>query len=55
MSTLAFIPARGGSKGLPARTREPSGEPLISRSIRIAKSATLVDEVVVNTDDPKSL
>ena len=49
---LAVIPARGGSKGIPGKNIcEISGKPLIAYSIEAALQATLVDRVVVSTDD----
>jgi len=50
--TLAVIPARGGSKGLPRKNLAlVAGEPLIVHTIRAARAATTVDRVVVSTDD----
>ncbi|WP_051445316.1 cytidylyltransferase domain-containing protein [Desulfocurvus vexinensis] len=50
---LALIPARGGSKGIPRKNVAPlAGLPLIAYSILVARAATLVDRVVVSTDDP---
>ncbi|OOE32074.1 hypothetical protein BZG04_15780 [Salinivibrio kushneri] len=52
MKKVAFIPARGGSKGLPRKNIKPFlGEPLIARTIRIAKETGLFDLIIVNTDD----
>lgn len=52
MKKYAFIPARGGSKGLPKKNiMEFMGEPLIARAVRIALEARIFDEVIVNTDD----
>jgi CMP-N-acetylneuraminic acid synthetase len=49
---LAIIPARGGSKGLPRKNIKPmNGKPLIAYSIQAALSASLVDRVVVSTED----
>ncbi len=51
MQTAAFIPARGGSKGLPGKNiRKFMGEPLIGRAIKQARSAGIFDSVFVNTD-----
>jgi len=51
MKTVAFIPARGGSKGLPKKNiKEIAGKPLIAWSIEHALSATQVDDVFVSTD-----
>jgi YrbI family 3-deoxy-D-manno-octulosonate 8-phosphate phosphatase len=50
--TLAIIPARGGSKGIPGKNVRPFlGEPLLAHSIRHARQAPLVTRVVVSTDD----
>ena len=51
---LAFIPARGGSKGLPKKNiKEFAGLPLIAHTINYALGSNLVDKVVVSTDDTK--
>ncbi|WP_447603672.1 acylneuraminate cytidylyltransferase family protein [Nitrospira sp. Nam80] len=54
MSTriLALIPARGGSKGVPRKNILPiNGKPLIAYSIEQARSSSLINRVVVSTDD----
>ena len=52
--TLAVIPARGGSKGLPGKNiRLLAGRPLIAWSIDAALATTRVDRVAVSTDDEK--
>lgn len=49
---VAFIPARGGSKGLPNKNiKEFAGKPLIAHSIEYALHSNLIDSVVVSTDD----
>ncbi|MEU1296891.1 N-acylneuraminate cytidylyltransferase [Streptomyces sp. NPDC005840] len=49
---LAVIPARGGSKGVPAKNLAPvGGVPLVARAVRECRSARLVTDVVVSTDD----
>lgn len=49
---IVIIPARGGSKGIPRKNLRPlGGVPLISYSIKAALQSTLVDVVVVTTDD----
>ena len=51
---IPFIPARGGSKGIPNKNiKELAGKPLIVHSIEYAFTSNLVDEVVVSTDDYK--
>ncbi|MGW9028463.1 cytidylyltransferase domain-containing protein [Streptomyces sp. NPDC055722] len=49
---LAVIPARGGSKGVPAKNLAPvGGAPLVARAVRECRAARLVTDVVVSTDD----
>ncbi|MFE5893745.1 cytidylyltransferase domain-containing protein [Streptomyces sp. NPDC002285] len=49
---LAVIPARGGSKGVPAKNLMPvGGVPLVSRAVRECRASRLVTDVVVSTDD----
>ncbi|MEU1050956.1 N-acylneuraminate cytidylyltransferase [Streptomyces sp. NPDC005876] len=49
---LAVIPARGGSKGVPAKNLAPvGGVPLVARAVRECVAARLVTDVVVSTDD----
>lgn len=51
MSTVAFIFARGGSKGLPGKNiKRFSGKPLIAWSILQAKQVQGIDRVIVSTD-----
>lgn len=51
MRTLAVIPARGGSKGLPRKNiRLLGGKPLIAHTIEAAL-ASIIDRTVVSTDD----
>ena len=50
MRTLGFIPARGGSKGIPLKNLFPlAGRPLIDYTILAALKAGL-DETIVSTD-----
>lgn len=52
--TLALIPARGGSKGLPHKNLlDFAGKPLIAWSIEAALASQACDRVVVSTDDPE--
>lgn len=52
MNILAVIPARGGSKGIPRKNvRLMNGKPLISYSIENAKACSLINDIVVTTDD----
>ncbi|MEU0602767.1 N-acylneuraminate cytidylyltransferase [Streptomyces sp. NPDC006393] len=49
---LAVIPARGGSKGVPAKNLAPvGGVPLVARAVRECLAARLVTDVAVSTDD----
>jgi CMP-N-acetylneuraminic acid synthetase len=49
---VAFVFARGGSKGLPRKNLLPlAGKPLIVHSIETALALTRVSRVVVSTDD----
>lgn len=51
MRRLAYIPARGGSKGIPKKNlREIRGLPLVAYSIRAARESGLFDRVFVSTD-----
>jgi CMP-N-acetylneuraminic acid synthetase len=51
MKTLALIPARGGSKGLPNKNiRTLFGKPLIAWTIEAARGSKCIDRVVVSTD-----
>lgn len=53
MKTIAFIFARGGSKGLPRKNILPlNGKPLLGYSIEMANKIKEVSEVFVSTDDP---
>ncbi len=52
IKTIAIIPARGGSKGIPGKNiREVAEKPLITYSIEAALQARLMDRVIVSTDD----
>ncbi len=52
--TIAFIPARGGSKGLPNKNILPfCGKPLIAWSIQQALSSEFIEAVYVSTDSPE--
>ena len=53
METLAIIPARGGSKGLPRKNLLPvGGKPLVAHSIAHALATPEISRVIVSTDDP---
>jgi N-acylneuraminate cytidylyltransferase len=52
MRTVAIIPARGGSKGIPKKNlKEVGGHSLIERTIMDAVAADGIDAVYVSTDD----
>ena len=51
MKTVAFIFARGGSKGLPGKNIRPlGGKPLIAWSIEHALALKRIERVIVSTD-----
>jgi CMP-N-acetylneuraminic acid synthetase len=50
-ATVALIPARGGSKGVPGKNiRLLAGHPLIAYAIAAARLCPAIDRVVVSTD-----
>ena len=52
MSSIAIIPARGGSKRIPRKNIKPFlGVPVIEYSIKAALDSGLFTEVMVSTDD----
>ena len=52
MATVAIIPARGGSKGVPGKNlSEVGGVPLVVRAIRACQASESIGLVVVSTDD----
>ena len=52
MNIICVIGARGGSKGVPGKNIRPLlGKPLIAWTIEQAKKCTLIDHVVVSTDN----
>lgn len=53
-NVIAFIFARGGSKGVPRKNIKPlAGKPLIAHAIDTAKASRHVQRVIVSTDDPE--
>jgi CMP-N-acetylneuraminic acid synthetase len=54
MDTIAIIPARGGSKGVPNKNIHPlAGKPLINYMITAALNSKIIQRVIVSTDDSK--
>lgn len=54
MNTFALIPARGGSKGITRKNIKLfAGKPLIVWTIEAALRSSMLDAVVVSTDDPE--
>lgn len=52
MTTVAVIPARGGSKGVPGKNlRRVGGVTLVERAVRACRAARHIDRVYVSTDD----
>jgi N-acylneuraminate cytidylyltransferase len=52
LTSIAIIPARGGSKRIPRKNiREFLGKAIIAYSIEMAISSGIFDEVMVSTDD----
>ena len=52
MTTVAIIPARGGSKRIPRKNiKEFCGKPMIAWSIEAALESGCFDRVIVSTDD----
>lgn len=50
--TVALVPARGGSKGLPGKNLATvGGVSLVGRAVRVARHVDEIDEVVVSSDD----
>ena len=49
---LGLVTARGGSKGLPRKNvKTLAGKPLIAWTVEAAMQSTLLDRVIVSTDD----
>ncbi len=49
---LGIVPARAGSQGLPGKnTRMLAGRPMIAWTLEACREATVLDQVVVSTDD----
>ncbi len=55
-SVLAFIPARGGSKGLPGKNLcRLGGRPLLEWTVAAAKGAKAIDHIILSTEDESIL
>lgn len=53
-TVLAFIPARGGSKGIKNKNLYPVGKkPLIAYTIEAARQSKYIDKILVSTDSPE--
>jgi N-acylneuraminate cytidylyltransferase/CMP-N,N'-diacetyllegionaminic acid synthase len=51
---LATICCRGGSKGVPGKNIKPlKGKPLIAYTIESAKKSSLVNDLIISTDDAR--
>ena len=51
LKSIAVIPARGGSKGVPKKNiREINGIPLLAYTINAARQSSMFDTVIVSTD-----
>jgi len=54
--TIAIIPARGGSKGVPGKNLKTfKGSPLIAHTIRSARRVEQIDKVIVSSEDEEIL
>lgn len=54
MKTLAFIPARGGSKGIPRKNLASlAGKPLLQWSVEAARACPEVNRIFLSSDDPE--
>lgn len=54
VTTVAIIPARGGSKGIPKKNIFPlAGKPLIAHSIEDSLNCPKIQRTIVSTDDPE--
>ena len=50
---LAIVPARGGSQRLMAKNARPlAGRPMVAWTLDAARGSSLIDHLVVSTDDP---
>ena len=52
LNTLAVIPARGGSKGIPRKNLcQVAGTSLVGHAVKTARSVNWIDQIIVSTDD----
>ncbi len=52
LSTLAVIPARGGSKRIPRKNIRPFlGVPMLARTVAMLAESEIFDRIIVSTDD----
>ena len=53
---LALVPARGGSKAVPRKNvREVGGKPLLAYTVDAALASSLIDRLIVSSDDAEIL
>ena len=56
LRAVAIVPARGGSKGVTRKNlQQVGGVPLVIRAVRAAEAASVVDRVIVSSDDEEVL
>ena len=56
MNTIAVIPARGGSKGIPKKNlQKVCGKSLIAHALNCAANSKYEMDVVISTDSPEIL
>ena len=54
MKIFGFIPARGGSKGIPGKNiKSLHGKPLLQYTFEAAKASRLLSRVILSSDDPE--
>lgn len=52
LKVLGFIPARGGSRGVPRKNIRPLlGKSLVQRTFEVARQSPYLDRIVLSTDD----
>ena len=53
---LAIIPARSGSKRIKNKNIiKFKGEPMIAKTVKIAKKCSFIDKVIISTDSKKNI